>query len=254
MLGALHAPQRLRPRSAAVLLCNPFGEEAARAHRIYRVLATQLERSGFHALRFDYSGTGDSMGESEDGSIARWIGDVGIAGEQLLARSGAKKLVAIGLRLGGTLAALATSRGGLRPRHLVLWDPVVDGAAYLRELATLHRSYMRSEMGADWHDRLRVDAAGVPAEALGVPIGAALAAELGAIELSGEELRADHVTVIRTGRGGDAALVERLRRPSVHWIELPASEAWNSDAALNAAVVPMDAVQAIVARVEELSP
>jgi len=58
LLGALHQPQRLRPRSTAVLLCNPFGEEASRSHRIYRVLATQLERAGFAALRFDYSGTG----------------------------------------------------------------------------------------------------------------------------------------------------------------------------------------------------
>ncbi len=254
LLGAWHAPQRLRPRSAAVLLCNPFGEEAARAHRIYRVLATQLERSGFHVLRFDYGGTGDSAGESADVSVAGWIDDVALAAEQLLARSGAKKLVAIGLRLGGTLAALATARGNLRLRHLVLWDPVVDGAAYLRELAALHRSYMRSEMGAAWTDRLRVDADGVPAEALGVPISAALAAELGAIDLSTEALRTDHVTVIGTGRGGDPGAAARLRRPPVHWIELPASEAWNSDAALNAAIVPMDAVQAIVARVEELSP
>src|SRR5262249_23612523 len=44
LLGALHRPQRLRPRSTAVLLCNPFGEEASRAHRMFRVLATQLER------------------------------------------------------------------------------------------------------------------------------------------------------------------------------------------------------------------
>lgn len=252
MLGTLHAPQRLRPRSAAVLLCNPLGEEAARAHRIYRVLATQLERSGFHVLRFDYGGTGDSMGASEDVSIAGWIADVATAAEQVLATSGAKKLVAIGLRLGGTLAALATSRGGLRLRHLVLWDPVVDGKAYLRELATLHRSYMKLEMGADdWRDRLRVDADGVPAEALGTPISAAFAAELGAIDLGGEELRTDHVTLVRTGANDT---LDRLRRPSVHEIALPASESWNTDAALNAAIVPMDVVQAIVARVEGLSP
>lgn len=252
MLGTLHAPQRLRPRSAAVLLCNPLGEEASRAHRIYRVLATQLERSGFHVLRFDYGGTGDSMGASEDVSIAGWIADIGTAAEQLLSTSGAKKLVAVGLRLGGTLAALATSRGGLRLRHLVLWDPVVDGSGYLRELAALHRGYMRIEMGADdWRDRLVVSADGVPVEALGMPISTAFATELGAIDLATEELRTDHVTVIQTGA---RAAAERLRRPSVHWIELPASESWNSDAALNAAVVPMDVVQAIVARVEELSP
>lgn len=257
MLGTLHAPQRLRPRSAAVLLCNPFGEEAARAHRIYRVLATQLERSGFHVLRFDYGGTGDSMGESEDVTVASWIADVGTAAEQLLATSGARKLVAVGLRFGGTLAALATSRRGLRLRHLVMWDPVVDGGAYLRELAQLHRSYMKLEMGAaDWHDRLVMTPDGIPSEALGTPISAVLARELGGIDLTTEELRTDHVTVIATGESAAAArLRARLSAsPSAKWVDLPASEAWNSDAALNAAIVPMDVVSAIVARVEELSP
>ena len=65
LLGALHVPQRLRRRATAVLLCNPFGEEASRAHRTFRVLATQLERAGYASLRFDYSSTGDSQGDSD---------------------------------------------------------------------------------------------------------------------------------------------------------------------------------------------
>ena len=140
----------------------------------------------------------------------------------------------------------------------MLWDPVVDGGAYLRELAALHGNYMRLEMGAaDWRDRRGVNGDGMPAEALGTPISAAFAAELAAIDLSAEELRTDNVTLIRTGRtggAGEAAAMDRMKRSTVHWIDLPASESWNSDAALNAAIVPMDVVQAIVARVEELSP
>jgi pimeloyl-ACP methyl ester carboxylesterase len=253
LLGALHSPQRLRPRSAAVLLCNPFGEEAARAHRSFRVLANQLERLGYPVLRFDYGGTGDSMGESDDVSLDGWLADVGHAADELAAASGGKKLVAVGLRLGATLAALATARGRLRPRHLVLWDPVVDGGGYLRELSAMHASYMRSEMGAaGWQDRRRA-AAGVPTEALGSPISAAFARELGALDLAAEELRSDHVTVVRTREGDEA---ERLRGKlaAAAWIDLPASVSWNSDVALNSQVVPMDVVQAIVGRIEELSP
>lgn len=237
-----------------MLLCNPFGEEAARAHRIYRVLATQLERSGFAVLRFDYGGTGDSLGESAEVSVEGWLADVASAADELATASGAKKLVAVGLRLGGTLAALATSRGRLRLRHLVLWDPVVDGAGYLRELAAMHRSYMRQEMGAlDWEDRLPVSLDGAPAEALGSPISAGLAAELRAIDLVVEELRTDHVTVVST-REPEALARLRARLGAAAWIELPGSAAWNSDSALNSQVVPMDVVQAMVARIEELSP
>ena len=172
LLGALHQPQRLQPRGTAVLLCNPFGEEASRVHRTYRVLATQLERAGYAGLRFDYSGTGDSLGESSEATIDAWVGDIVTAAERLRAVSGATRIAVIGLRLGAALAMLASARGDLRARHLLLWDPVVDGAAYLRELIAQHRAYMRSEIGEDWKDHLQIAADGAPGEALGAPIGA----------------------------------------------------------------------------------
>ena len=239
-----------------MLLCNPFGEEAVRAHRIYRVLATQLERSGYAVMRFDYGGTGDSMGDAADVTVDSCLTDVALAAEHLRTASGAGRLIAFGLRLGGTLAALATSRSALRLRHLVMWDPVVDGAVYLRELAEMHRRYMRIELGPDWQDRVPLSPEGFPAEALGAPISAALAAEVAAIDLASEDLRTDHVTVVAPS---DGAPIERLRArlpesPSARWLELAGGAAWNSDAALNAAVVPMDIVQAVIARVEELSP
>jgi pimeloyl-ACP methyl ester carboxylesterase len=254
LLGALHQPQRLRPRGTAVLLCNPFGEEASRAHRIYRVLATQLERAGYASLRFDYSCTGDSLGDSDAATVDAWVGDVASAAERLRAGSGATRIVVVGLRFGATLAMLASARGELRPRHLVLWDPVVDGAAYLRELIAQHRAYMRAEIGAGWRDRLRIAADGAPAEALGAPIGPVLGAQIAAIDLAALARGAEQFTVVTTRVTPD---IERLRSRlpgSTRWLEMAESAAWNSDAALNAMTVPMDIVQALVARIEEISP
>jgi uncharacterized protein len=257
LLGALHRPQRLQAPSAAVLLCNPFGEEAARAHRIYRVLATQLERGGYPVLRFDYSGTGDSMGEGTDATVEAWLGDVLAADAELRSATGAKKVVAVGLGLGGTLAALATSRSGLKLRHLIMWDPVVDGAAYLRELAVAHRQYMRAEMGSmGYVDGLKTSADGIPDEALGVVITPALARDIAAIDLAGESIKAEHVTVLATS---SSPRVEKLhervaRQPTAKWITMTSTVPWNSDAALNSAVVPMDIVQTLIQRVEEVSP
>jgi uncharacterized protein len=261
LLGALHHPQRLRPRATAVLLCNPFGEEASRAHRTFRVLATQLERAGFPTLRFDYSGTGDSQGEGADATIEAWLGDIAAAAARLREASGAARIAIAGLRLGATLAAMAAARGDVRPRHLVLWDPVVDGAAYLRELADQHRAYMREEMGPGRADRLRTrdggapGARGTPVEALGTPISDALAAELAAIDLAaGAAPAAEQTTVLTTRTTPE---LERLRPrlpASARWLAMNESPAWNSDAALNAMTVPMDIVRAIVARIEETSP
>ncbi len=238
-----------------MLLCNPFGEEASRAHRTFRVLATQLERAGYPALRFDYSGTGDSQGEGADATLEAWLGDIGLAAERLREASGASRIAIVGLRLGATLAAMAAGRGDVRPRHLVLWDPVVGGAAYLRELADQHRAYMREEMGPGRADRLRVGARGTPVEVLGTPISDALAAELAALDLAaGAAPAAEQITLLTTRTTPE---IERLRPrlpASARWLEMNESPAWNSDAALNAMTVPMDIVRAIVARIEETSP
>jgi len=237
-----------------VLLCNPFGEEASRAHRTFRVLATQLERAGYASLRFDYSSTGDSLGDSAAATVDAWVNDVVIAAGRLREATGATRVAVVGLRFGATLAMLASARGELRVRHLVLWDPVVDGAGYLRELVSQHRAYMREEIGAAWQDRLQIAADGVPAEALGAPIGAVLGAQIASVDLAATTPGADHLTVVTTRMTPE---LERLRPrlpASARWLEMSESPAWNTDAALNAMTVPMDIVQALVSRIEEVSP
>jgi pimeloyl-ACP methyl ester carboxylesterase len=252
LLGSFHIAQRLQPRSTAVLLCNPFGEEASRSHRTFRVLATQLERAGFSVLRFDYAGTGDSLGSSEDVSVETWLRDIGVAAQKLLDVSGARGIALVGLRFGASLAMLASARGELRARHLVMWDPIVDGGAYLRELVAQHEAYMREEIGPSWQDRTRKHADGSPAEAFGAPITVELATALASIDLARTQPNADHVTVVSTKSNAE---IERLRGhlAQARWVDMPESTIWNSDAALNNMVVPMEIVQTLVAQLEKTS-
>lgn len=246
LLGTLHQPTRLRARTAAVLLCNPFGEEASRAHRIYRVLATQLERAGYACLRFDYGHTGDSRGAGEDATLAGWVADVGVAAEALRAASGSPRVVLVGLRLGATIAALATA-AGVPARHLIAWDPVLDGRAYLDELVRIHAAYMREELGAaGGPPPCRAD--GTPREALGAPISDELARELAAVQLAQVAPRAELITVLSTNPAAPTPW------PGAHRLDVAAGAAWNSDAALNAATVPMEIVTAIVGRIESTVP
>jgi len=254
LLGALHQPQRLRHRGTAVLLCNPFGEEASRSHRTYRVLATQLERAGYACLRFDYSGTGDSLGDGEAATVDAWVDDVVTAAERLRIVSGAPRVAVVGLRFGATLAMLASARSDFRPRHLLLWDPVVEGAGYLRELVAQHRAYMRAEVGEAWQDRLRIAADGTPSEALGAPISPALGAQIAAIDLAAVVPGAEQLTVITTSLTPELARLRPRLPAATRWLALAESPAWNTDAALNAMTVPMDIVQALIARIEEISP
>jgi pimeloyl-ACP methyl ester carboxylesterase len=253
LLSTLHMTPRLRPRGAAALLCNPFGEEAVRAHRAYRVLARRLDDAGYPTLRFDYAGTGDSSGDANDFGLSTWIEDIAVAADTLRRDSGQARIVLIGLRLGGTLAMLGAQRRLIRPAHVLMWDPVVDGAQYLRDLGHAHDAYMRAELGSAY----RVAAPDAPAmEALGMPLTPALRAELETIDLCRDPPAAVTTTVLCTQRGPEMARLKDAwaDRGRAHWIDLDASAAWNSDAALNDAIVPMNEILALIARIESCHP
>ena len=142
MVGMYHCPKPEVRQGIAVLLCNPFGQEAIRAQRVFTVLADRLARRGVPVLRFDYHGTGDSPGEDEVGETNGWISDIIAAQEKLdeLARPASR--VWIGLRLGAFLAAAASAAppAGMHIDSLILWEPVIDGATYLQELARADRN------------------------------------------------------------------------------------------------------------------
>lgn len=133
LFGIYHPPKARKVRETGVVLCYPMGQEYMRAHRAFRQLALLLSKAGFHVFRFDYAGTGDSYGESEEGSVEQWIEDVGTAIEELKETAGVKRVALVGLRLGGAVAAMAAERR-TDVDGVVLWDPVVDGKAYVVEM------------------------------------------------------------------------------------------------------------------------
>ncbi|MDP1753107.1 MAG: alpha/beta hydrolase [Reyranella sp.] len=134
--GWLHAPREGAVGDVAVLICPSLMEDAVVAHCSLRSLADGLATAGHWALRFDYPGTGDSC----DGNIAgngghwtAWQHSVDAAASWLRATTGAERLVVCGLRIGATLAALATARRN-DIAGLVLFEPVLDGHSYVRQL------------------------------------------------------------------------------------------------------------------------
>jgi exosortase A-associated hydrolase 2 len=255
LFGSYHPPASSSLRRRAVVLCNPFGEEAIRAHRLYRVLATQLARTGFHVLRFDYRGTGDSFGDERSARLGAWLADVEVASREALDTAGVASVTWVGLRLGATLATLKASTGADGLSQLVLWDPVVDGATYLRDLATMHEEYLRQESPVDLrHPTSPASPEDLPSEALGHAISPELAAELSQVDLTtAGELGIRNVTVIVTSSTPESARLKAwldgLGRGH-RWITTEISLPWNSDAAVNRVLVPMDIVHLIVSTVE----
>jgi alpha-beta hydrolase superfamily lysophospholipase len=129
------------PKATSVLLCNPFAQEALRAQRMFRMLAERLARNGFHVLRFDYFGTGDSDGDCEDGQFDAWTQDILAAAHEASERSRTTRSAWVGLGLGASLAARASLRWTRPLSTLVLWEPLLDGHRYLEQMGKMHSKH-----------------------------------------------------------------------------------------------------------------
>jgi pimeloyl-ACP methyl ester carboxylesterase len=231
--------------TGAVVLCNPFGQEAIRSHRTYRVLAARLARAGLHVLRFDYSATGDSAGSGEEADQTQWIDDVLEASDELASMTGARRMSWVGLRYGATIAALAAEKAPRPLAELVLWDPVLKGATYLDELADAHTAFMREDL-ADW----------VPPhpppfdEIIGFPMPPALRRSLETLDLSNaRKVRASRSTVVVSRSDAGADLKRSLAgwSPAPRCLEVASTTPWNSEQAMNSSLVPMEIVDVVVA-------
>jgi len=134
LYGVYHHPNQQLTRNEAILLCPSFGQEYMRSHRANRQLASSLAKQGFHVLRFDYRGTGDSSANIEDVTIKDWLEDIETAIEELKETACTSIVHVIGLRLGGLLASTAALNKKLKIKKLVLWDPIISGESYDIEL------------------------------------------------------------------------------------------------------------------------
>jgi pimeloyl-ACP methyl ester carboxylesterase len=174
-----------------VVLCQPFGREAMWIHKGWRVLAEQLSAAGSPTLRFDYAGTGDSAGESEDfgegaEQLERWLQSIRAAVAFLKQTTGVTEVALCGLRLGATLAAMVVADEDIA--ELVLLAPVASGRQYLRELRLLQQNWL--ETGGLYVDPAPADAG--YAEAVGHRLVASSVAKLGKFDLLRDARLVEH--------------------------------------------------------------
>ena len=243
LFGSFHAPETTA-RTTGVLLCQPLGHEYIRAHRTFNQLAAGLARAGFPVLRFDYSGTGDSSGADEMGSVKRWMADVHSAIDELKDTASVATVAVLGLRLGASIALAAAER---RPdvSRLVLWDPVVEGRVYLAELERLQREWLKGRPGSHLLSFGRGDD-----EIFGFPMPHQLRQEIEAIDLKAAPLGGARVDVVGSlGHDECASWVASLqsRHRAVHWHQLPARGDWTEADQVHVGVMPAGVLQHLTA-------
>ncbi len=134
VLAFLHQPEGASSQSTAALLCPPFGWEEMCSYRARLRWAQALADAGHHAARLNLPSTGDSAGcPSDPGRLDAWTAAISAASRWLRDTTGAKRVVAIGIGLGGMLACRAVADGAPID-DLILWAVPARGRVLLREL------------------------------------------------------------------------------------------------------------------------
>ncbi len=204
LFGVMHRPEPSRSRGAGFVLCYPSFEEKLWVHRVFVSLADELAARGYHVLRFDYMGHGDSDGDFEHVSITSQLGDVGCAAARLKEEIGpAGRIGLIGLRLGALLSAVHASDDPSVER-LILWDPVTDGARYMQEvlLANLATQAVgQREIRSTREDLVAQMAAGKTVNIEGYELSHRFYEEASALQLPGSAAFANPCLIVQIGRG-----------------------------------------------------
>jgi len=119
-----------------VVMCASWDYEALATHPSWRVFADRLALAGLPTLRFDYPGSGDSLGESAArGAFEAAIASVGRAAAFLKETAGVEQVALVGLRLGAAMALQAASQSEIAAAVLI--RPVLRGKTYIAEQRAL---------------------------------------------------------------------------------------------------------------------
>jgi uncharacterized protein len=133
LFGVLYHPADPVKKEAFVFV-DAFAEEKLWSQRVMVSCARQLASRGYAVLRFDVMGHGDSEGDFEDATVESNIADIVCASAYLRNQFAHVDSVGLlGLRYGATLAMITASRLSDSP-PLILWEPIVDGEKYVKEL------------------------------------------------------------------------------------------------------------------------
>jgi len=226
-----------------------MGHEYIAAHRSYHLLAMQLSQAGFHVLRFDFYGCGDSAGDGERGDVRQWLSDIEVAIGELRRRCRFSKVCLGGLRLGASLSMLtACERDDID--GIVLWDPVISGDTYIAELTKLHQDVLQHSYAPP----SRRSMAEKPTESLGFPLSGVLLSDLANLDLLAIQRKpANKVLIVATQADtGGTQLKEHLQSTKAHveYQVLPGPKLWLED--VNKVLVPNQILQAVVSWISRM--
>jgi len=128
---AIHATHHRAAGKQFVVVAPPLFEEDARLRKVLVNLSRFLCDAGYDVVRFDYYGTGFSQGRYTDVTLERTRQNLDDALEYCR-NNGAERIDLIGVRFGGYLALRSLENESVD--KVVAWEPVMNPAAYIKEV------------------------------------------------------------------------------------------------------------------------
>jgi hypothetical protein len=116
---------------AWALLCGPFPSDRLYSLAAWVKWARFLAGHGVTAVRFDYSGTGESTGDFARMDFDRWLGDVERMCDHVSAEAGGRPVFLHGLGMGALLAQKVFAGG--RGHGLLMWSPPSSAVDILKQ-------------------------------------------------------------------------------------------------------------------------
>ncbi len=191
-------------------------------------------------LRFDYFGTGESSGDEAQADLKMWQRNVLAADAQLRLRTGCAETIWLGIRLGGTLSVLTAIRADVKPKALVVWEPVLNGFRYLETLRRDQKRALEFSYGP-LARRLKPQAD----EVIGFQLGCRLRDQLASILIE-DLISPVPVTVLMPMSESQEVVGKDGVRGDVRFVDLKHSFDWTAEEALNTALVPAEAMALII--------
>jgi uncharacterized protein len=112
--GVLHVPGEGKGGGIGVVFLHGWSGCRLGPHRMFVKLSRQLCGAGYHCLRFDFAGRGESGGAVAEASINTMIEDAKAAMAFLAERSGVARTVLLGICSGSKVAmGVAATAGGV---------------------------------------------------------------------------------------------------------------------------------------------
>jgi len=131
ILGVLSAPLGA-PLDLGWVICHSFGMEQTYLQPLEAAMARSLAAEGFPVLRFQGRGYGETDAPIEVVGLESHVEDAERACAALASATGVSRLGLLGARFGGTVAAVVADR--LDATAMLLWEPAVNGSAYLNSI------------------------------------------------------------------------------------------------------------------------